>query len=48
MMKSAETVKGLESATAAVDAVRDLLGHVPNLEIGSVEDTTTQSTYGSL
>ena len=35
MMKSAKTVKKLE--TIAVDAVRDLLGHVPNLEIGSVE-----------
>ena len=36
-MRSAETVKGLETATAAVDTVRDLLGHVPNLEIGSVD-----------
>ena len=35
MMKSAKTVKELE--TMAVDAVHDLLGHVPNLEIGSVE-----------
>ena len=34
-MKSAKTVKELEPM--AVDAVRDLLGHVPNLEIGSVE-----------
>jgi len=35
MMKFAKTVKELE--TMAVDAVHDLLGHVPNLEIGSVE-----------
>ena len=34
MMKSVETVKNLD--VVAVDAVRDLLGHVPNLEIGSV------------
>ena len=34
-MKSTETVKELE--TAAATAVRDLLGHVPNLEIGSVD-----------
>ena len=37
MMKSAETVKNIETTTATVDAVCDLLGHVPNLEIGSVE-----------
>ena len=37
MMKSAETVKSIDTTTATVDAVRDLLGHVPNLEIGSVE-----------
>ena len=36
-MKSAETVKSLETTTTTVDAVCDLLGHVPNLEIGSVE-----------
>ena len=35
MMKSAETVKELE--VAAANAVRDLLGHVPNVEIGSVD-----------
>ena len=34
MMKSIETVKNLD--VVAVDAVRDLLGHVLNLEIGSV------------
>ena len=34
MMQSVETVKELD--IMAVDAVRDLLGHVPNLEIGSV------------
>lgn len=34
MMQSVETVKELD--IVAVDAVRDLLGHVPNLEIGSV------------
>ena len=34
MMQSVETVKELD--ILAVDAVRDLLGHVPNLEIGSV------------
>ena len=33
MMKSAEIVKSLETA----NAVRDLLGHVPNLKIGSVD-----------
>ncbi len=33
MMQSVETVKKLD--IMAVDAVRDLLGHVPNLEIGS-------------
>ena len=33
-MQSVETVKELD--IVAVDAVRDLLGHVPNLEIGSV------------
>ena len=33
-MKSVEIVKNLD--IVAVDAVRDLLGHVPNLEIGSV------------
>ena len=36
MIKSALTVKNPETATAAVDAVRDLIGYVPNLEIGSV------------
>ena len=36
MMKPAETVKELEIVAAAVNDVRDLLGHVPNLEIGSV------------
>ncbi len=35
MMKSTEIVKDLE--VEAVNAIRDLLGHVPNLEIGSVE-----------
>ena len=35
MMKSAKTVKELE--IAATTAVRDLLGHVPNLEISSVD-----------
>lgn len=35
MMKFAETVKELE--TAAANTIRDLLGHVPNLEIGSVD-----------
>ncbi len=35
MMKSAEIVKELE--IAAANAVRDLLGHVPNVEIGSVD-----------
>ena len=34
MMQSVETVK--EPDIVAVDTVRDLLGHVPNLEIGSV------------
>ena len=34
MMKSVETVKELD--VVAVDAVRDLLSYVPNLEIGSV------------
>ena len=34
-MKSAKTVKELE--IAATTAVRDLLGHVPNLEISSVD-----------
>ncbi len=33
MMKHAYTLKSLE----AVEAVRDLLGHVPNVEIGSVD-----------
>ena len=35
MMKSAEIVKELE--ITAANAARDLLGHVPNLEIGSVD-----------
>ena len=35
MMKSAETVKEIE--IAAANTIRDLLGHVPNLEIGSVD-----------
>ena len=35
MMKFAETVKELE--TAAANTIRDLLGHVPNLEIDSVD-----------
>ena len=35
MMQSVEIVKELD--IVAVDAVRDLLGHVPNVEIGSVD-----------
>ena len=36
-MKFAETVKGPTTVAAAESAVRDLISHVPNLEMGSVD-----------